>query len=100
MDGENADNIGNIADERTLSAEEILMTAGTQVLVREHLKCLEPREADVINKRFGIGCSEHTLEEIGQIYGVTRERIRQIETKAMEKLGHPARIKRLRSELP
>jgi RNA polymerase primary sigma factor len=63
------------------------------------LDCLETREGFVIRQRFGIDCDERTLEEIGQIYGVTRERIRQIETKALKKLSHPGRVGRLLDQL-
>lgn len=62
------------------------------------LSTLEPREEKVIRLRFGIGeTSDHTLEEVGMLYDVTRERIRQIEAKALEKLRHPNRSKNLRS---
>ena len=58
---------------------------------------LTPREAKVLRMRFGIGeKSDHTLEEVGQNFDVTRERIRQIEAKALRKLRHPSRSKRLR----
>jgi RNA polymerase primary sigma factor len=61
------------------------------------LATLSPREELVIRKRFGIGCDgEHTLEEIGGLLGVTRERIRQIETRALKKLRHPDRARHLR----
>ena len=61
---------------------------------------LPDRQADVIRMRFGIGReSDMTLEEVGQIYGVTRERIRQIEAKALDFLSHPGRIRRLRTLL-
>ena len=57
---------------------------------------LPPREQRILRMRFGIGGSgEHTLEEIGKIFGVTRERIRQIEAKALEKLRQPARGRKL-----
>ncbi|WP_162238652.1 sigma-70 family RNA polymerase sigma factor [Methylobacterium sp. Leaf102] len=60
------------------------------------LSTLDPRSERVVRLRFGIGCEEHTLEEIGQMYDVTRERIRQIEAKALKKLGSPGRCKHLR----
>jgi RNA polymerase primary sigma factor len=59
---------------------------------------LTPREEKVLRMRFGIGTSsDHTLEEVGQHFEVTRERIRQIEAKALRKLRHPSRSKRLKS---
>jgi RNA polymerase primary sigma factor len=93
------DAIGGMADEEKSSPDAALITSDTQARVREQLGCLEPREEHIIRQRFGIGCDEHTLEEIGQMYGVTRERIRQIEAKALKKLCHPSRVKRLRDEL-
>jgi len=58
---------------------------------------MDSRDRDVIRLRFGIGEeSEHTLEEVGQRYGVTRERIRQIESKALAHLSHPLRLKKFR----
>ena len=64
--------------------------------VREVLKTLTPREEKVLKMRFGIDvASEHTLEEVGKDFSVTRERIRQIEVKALRKLRHPSRSKRL-----
>jgi|GEM_PF-913546 len=66
--------------------------------VREVLKSLTPREEKVLKMRFGIDvASEHTLEEVGKDFSVTRERIRQIEVKALRKLRHPSRSKRLQS---
>ncbi|KIL96953.1 RNA polymerase sigma factor RpoD [Paramagnetospirillum magnetotacticum MS-1] len=76
--------------------EERLAVAEIKAMVRGQLELLPPREATVIRLRFGIGCErEYTLEEIGQQFGVTRERIRQIEAKALRKLSHPGRIKAL-----
>ena len=68
--------------------------------VRDMLDSLTPNEARILRMRFGIDLStDHTLEEIGQIFGVTRERIRQIEAKAMRKLKHPSRSEKLRDLL-
>ena len=67
---------------------------------RRVLKTLTPREEKVIKLRFGIGDgSEHTLEEVGQDFDVTRERIRQIEAKALRKLRHPSRSRKLKAFL-
>jgi RNA polymerase primary sigma factor len=67
-----------------------------QRIVGEALADLTPREQRILRMRFGIGSSaDHTLEEIGKEFGVTRERIRQIEAKALEKLRHPARAHKL-----
>jgi RNA polymerase primary sigma factor len=68
--------------------------------VREILDNLKPNEARILRMRFGIDLStDHTLEEIGQVFGVTRERIRQIEANAMRKLKHPSRVDKLRDLL-
>jgi RNA polymerase primary sigma factor len=65
---------------------------------RKVLATLTPREERVLRMRFGIGMNtDHTLEEVGQQFSVTRERIRQIEAKALRKLRHPSRSRRLRS---
>jgi len=67
---------------------------------RKVLATLTPREEKVLRMRFGIGGkSDHTLEEVGHDFAVTRERIRQIEAKALRKLQHPSRSKRLKSFL-
>jgi RNA polymerase primary sigma factor len=69
-------------------------------IVREILDSLKPNEARILRMRFGIDLStDHTLEEIGQEFGVTRERIRQIEAEAMRKLRHPSRSEKLRDLL-
>jgi RNA polymerase primary sigma factor len=68
------------------------------LLIERSIRELEPRQARVLMLRFGFsGGREHTLEEVGEMYGVTRERIRQIEAKALTKLSHPALAGRLRS---
>ncbi|MGB4101269.1 MAG: sigma-70 family RNA polymerase sigma factor [Alphaproteobacteria bacterium] len=93
------ESVGLIADEEKPSPEAELILLNMQELVREQLNCLEPREKRIVCLRFGIGCNEHTLEEIGKLYNVTRERIRQLESKALKKLGHPVRTKLLRDWL-
>jgi len=66
--------------------------------LRRGLKTLSPREEKIIKMRFGLeDGSEHTLEEVGQNFAVTRERIRQIEAKALRKLRHPSRSRKLRA---
>ena len=90
------DEVLAIADEGTPSPEEAVLDAQTKKLVSEQLDSLTEREAMVIRRRFGIDCGEHTLEEVGKEFGVTRERIRQIESKSLRKLRHPSRSERLR----
>ncbi|MDE2583696.1 MAG: sigma-70 family RNA polymerase sigma factor, partial [Rhodospirillales bacterium] len=82
----------------------IPLDAAIQANLREAttrvLSSLTPREERVLRMRFGIGMNtDHTLEEVGQQFNVTRERIRQIEAKALRKLKHPSRSRRLRSFL-
>ena len=87
-----------IEDKRALApAEEVVHTKlGDQI--NSILSELTPREEQVLRKRFGIGeKSDHTLEEVGKLFNVTRERIRQIEAKALRKLKHPSRSQILRS---
>ena len=68
--------------------------------IKDALDSLSPREAKVLRMRFGIDTvSDHTLEEVGKQFDVTRERIRQIEAKALRKLRHPSRSHRLRAFL-
>ena len=90
------DKIVCLADEASATPEQILAVSEMPILVRSHLNRLNEREKDIICRRFGIGCDEQTLEEIGQLYDLTRERIRQIESKALEKLSHSSRINQLR----
>jgi RNA polymerase primary sigma factor len=80
------------------SANTAPMQAGLREVVKEILDSLTPREAKVLRMRFGIEMStDHTLEEVGKQFDVTRERIRQIESKAVRKLKHPSRSDKLRS---
>jgi RNA polymerase sigma factor (sigma-70 family) len=69
-------------------------------VVEAKLDSLLPREAKMLRLRFGIGCEEHTLEEVGKVLDVTRERARQIEAKALRNLKHPSRSDELRQLLP
>ncbi|MCB9678822.1 MAG: RNA polymerase sigma factor RpoD [Alphaproteobacteria bacterium] len=87
-----------IEDKNTLSPAESMVNASLTEATRKVLATLTPREERVLRLRFGIGQPhDHTLEEVGQDFEVTRERIRQIEAKALRKLRHPSRSKRLRS---
>ncbi|WP_233499398.1 sigma-70 family RNA polymerase sigma factor [Pararhodobacter sp. CCB-MM2] len=82
------------------SEVDVFDEAETERIVTEALADLPERQADVIRMRFGIGReTDMTLEEIGQIYGVTRERIRQIEAKGLDRLAHPGRKRRLQELL-
>ena len=85
-----------IEDEDEYSPVDAVINEDLKERVREVLKTLAPREEKVLKMRFGIDvASEHTLEEVGKDFSVTRERIRQIEVKALRKLRHPSRSKKL-----
>jgi RNA polymerase primary sigma factor len=87
-----------IEDTNNLAPVEAAMHAGLRDVVKDILDSLTPREAKVLRMRFGIEMStDHTLEEVGKQFDVTRERIRQIEAKALRKLKHPTRSDKLRS---
>ncbi|TLY28787.1 MAG: RNA polymerase sigma factor RpoD [Nitrospirae bacterium] len=87
-----------IEDKKAISPLEAAIRYDLQRQINSSLETLTPREEKVLRKRFGIGEStDHTLEEVGQDFEVTRERIRQIEAKALRKLRHPSRSKKLRS---
>lgn len=97
-DGEDAYIKDFIKDENEFSPSDTVANNDLKERVREVLKTLTPREEKVLKMRFGIDvASEHTLEEVGKDFSVTRERIRQIEVKALRKLRHPSRSKRLKS---
>jgi RNA polymerase primary sigma factor len=86
-----------IEDKATIAPTEAVMSINLQDQTRKVLATLTPREEQVLRLRFGIGeRSDHTLEEVGTRFAVTRERIRQIEAKALRKLRHPSRARRLR----
>ncbi|AVZ80113.1 RNA polymerase sigma factor RpoD [Zoogloeaceae bacteirum Par-f-2] len=89
-----------IEDTTTLAPADAAMYASLRDATSEVLDSLTPREAKVLRMRFGIEMNtDHTLEEVGKQFDVTRERIRQIEAKALRKLRHPSRSERLRSFL-
>jgi len=100
--GEEEDNhLGDfIEDKRVVSPTDAVISLNLSEQTRRVLATLTPREEKVLRMRFGIGeKSDHTLEEVGRDFDVTRERIRQIEAKALRKLRHPSRSKKLKSFL-
>jgi RNA polymerase primary sigma factor len=89
-----------IEDRQVVSPADAVINLNLREQTESVLKTLTPREERVIKMRFGVGDgSEHTLEEVGQSFAVTRERIRQIEAKALRKLRHPSRSRKLRAFL-
>jgi RNA polymerase primary sigma factor len=87
-----------IEDKKVISPSEAVVHLNLSEQTRKVLATLTPREEKVLKMRFGIDeKADHTLEEVGQNFDVTRERIRQIEAKALRKLRHPSRSKKLRS---
>ena len=89
-----------IEDRQEVSPADAVINLNLKEQTENVLQTLTPREERVIKMRFGVGDgSEHTLEEVGQNFAVTRERIRQIEAKALRKLRHPSRSRRLRAFL-
>ena len=91
---------GDIENESLMPQFDAMALEGLGRVVKEVLDSIEPREAEVLRMRFGIDMDDdHTLEEVGQQYNVTRERIRQIEAKALRKLKHPSRSEKLETVL-
>ena len=89
-----------LKDERSLSPEEYTENEILKEEIKEVLETLQPREQEVLELRFGlIDGTCHTLEDVGKRFNVTRERIRQIEAKALRKLRHPSRAKKLKDFL-
>ena len=87
-----------IEDKKAVAPAEEVVNTKLSEQIASVLADLTPREEQVLRKRFGIGeKSDHTLEEVGKLFNVTRERIRQIEAKALRKLRHPVRSQVLRS---
>lgn len=100
--GEDEDsNLGDFIEDVTVKSPiDFATSAGLVEATREILSILTPREAKVLRMRFGIDMNtDHTLEEVGKQFDVTRERIRQIEAKALRKLRHPSRAEKLHSFL-
>jgi RNA polymerase primary sigma factor len=100
--GEDGDShLGDLIEDRTrMSPAEAILNVNLKERTAHVLRTLSPREEKIIRMRFGMDDgSEHTLEEVGQSFDVTRERIRQIEAKALRKLRHPSRSEKLRSLL-
>lgn len=98
--GEEGDShLSDLIEDRTqISPAEAIITANVQKRTAQVLRTLSPREEKIIRMRFGMeDGSEHTLEEVGRAFSVTRERIRQIEAKALRKLRHPSRSEKLKS---
>jgi RNA polymerase primary sigma factor len=98
---EEESNLGDfLVDSRMVSPSDAVINLNLREQTAEVLKTLSPREEKIVKMRFGLqDGSEHTLEEVGQHFAVTRERIRQIEAKALRKLRHPSRSHRLRNFL-
>jgi len=94
-------NLGDFIEDKNVEAPmEAATTSGLTYATQDILDSLTPREAKVLRMRFGIGMNtDHTLEEVGKQFDVTRERIRQIEAKALRKLRHPSRSEHLKSFL-
>jgi RNA polymerase primary sigma factor len=90
-----------IEDKSIMNPADAVVASNLRAITDEVLATLTPREEKVIKMRFGLGTSgsEHTLEEVGQHFAVTRERIRQIEAKALRKLRHPSRSRKLKAFL-
>jgi RNA polymerase primary sigma factor len=100
--GEEEDShLGDFVEDRSaVSPIDAVIAASLKTQAEGVLRTLTPREAEVLRRRFGIGDgTEHTLEEVGKAFNVTRERIRQIESKALRKLRHPTRAKLLKPYL-
>ena len=87
-----------IEDKKAVAPADEVVNTKLAEQIAQVLSDLTPREEQVLRKRFGISeTSDHTLEEVGKLFNVTRERIRQIKTKALRKLRHPVRSQQLRS---
>ncbi len=102
VDEEEESHLGDFIEDKSITnPADALIGNNLRQVTEEALRMLTPREEKVIKMRFGLCSSgnEHTLEEVGKHFDVTRERVRQIEAKALNKLGHTARSRKLRSFL-
>ena len=99
--GDDDSHLGDfIEDATSLAPTDAALFSSLRLITKEVLDTLTPREAKVLRMRFGIEMNtDHTLEEVGKQFDVTRERIRQIEAKALRKLRHPSRSDKLQSFL-
>ena len=88
-----------VEDEKAVTPLDSAIQANLREATTQVLACLTPREERILRMRFGIGMDSHTLEEVGNQFSVTRERIRQIEAKTLRKLKHPHHSRKLRSFL-
>ncbi len=92
--------LGSISPDTVVSDEDALQVIHNKILgevVAGALKDLTPREEEILKLRYGFGGPEQTLEQVGNRYNITRERVRQIEANALRKLRHPSRSKKLRA---
>jgi RNA polymerase primary sigma factor len=96
--GEDEAHLGDfIEDRKAPSPVDVVVYSDLRQKTDRTLKSLTPREEQILRMRFGLDGAEHTLEEVGQFFNVTRERIRQIESKALRRLRHPSRAGDLRA---
>jgi RNA polymerase primary sigma factor len=103
VDEEENSHLGDfIEDKSSVNPADALIDHNLRQATDEALRMLSPREEKVIKMRFGLCANgnEHTLEEVGHHFSITRERVRQIEAKALRKLSHAARSRKLRSFVP
>ena len=95
--GDSDNNVGDFVAGNFLSPSKMAESTDLKAVTSTSLAMLTPREERILRQRFGINCAGYTLEEIGRMYGVTRERVRQIEAKALRKIKHPNRSKILQT---
>ena len=99
MDGEDNSLLDVLVNNDSPNADKGLVNESLNTEIERALSTLTERERDIVKYFFGIGCQEMTLEEIGEKFGLTRERVRQIKEKAIRRLRHSARSKLLKGYL-